>query len=295
MNARVEIAGVGKRYGAVAALSGVSLSIAAGERVAFVGTNGSGKTTLLRAMMGLVAVDGRVAIDGHDVHRRPDLALRDVAYIPQVAPPLDAPVGEVARATVALRGGSLAQVAEFAEKFGIDFARAAAVRLRDLSGGTKQKILAALAFAADAPILVCDEPTANLDLTARQTFFSLAAARPADAILVLCSHRTDEVRQLVGRVVELADGRVASDARLDRALAARDTATIEVAVAADAAGAIGWMEANGFAPIGGRRWQRACGDGDKVGLVTALLDRHSAEVADLTIRDRDAWHAREAT
>ncbi len=74
-----------------------------------------------------------------------------------------------------------------------------------------QKLLAALALAAEARILVCDEPTANLDRSARGAFFEQVAARGRDAITVLCSHRIEEIEQLVDRVVEMDSGRLARD------------------------------------------------------------------------------------
>ncbi|MFO0742492.1 MAG: ATP-binding cassette domain-containing protein [Labilithrix sp.] len=67
----IEIRNVTKRFGRVTALDGVTLSIGAGEKLAFVGANGSGKTTLLRAVLGLVRVEGEVTIAGVDVARKP--------------------------------------------------------------------------------------------------------------------------------------------------------------------------------------------------------------------------------
>jgi ABC-type multidrug transport system ATPase subunit len=202
---------VRKAFGPVVALDGVSLEIGAGERVAFVGTNGSGKTTLLRALLGLVRVEGRVAIQGVDVAREPELALRSVAYVPQIAPPIDAPVREVVRAHASIRGLRPEDVAARARRLGLDLATCNAKRFRDLSGGTKQKVLAAMALAVEAPILVCDEPTANLDGEARAAFLEELAARPAGGVVLVCSHRADEIHDLVGRVVELRDGRVVRD------------------------------------------------------------------------------------
>jgi zinc transport system ATP-binding protein len=75
----------------------------------------------------------------------------------------------------------------------------------------KQKLMAAMALATEAPILVCDEPTANLDGDARSAFFAELADRPARGIVVLCSHRSEEIAELVDRVVELRDGRIAYD------------------------------------------------------------------------------------
>jgi ABC-2 type transport system ATP-binding protein len=210
----ITVASASKAFGAVVALDRVSLEIGAGERVAFVGSNGSGKTTLLRALLGLVRVEGRVTIDGVDVAREPEVALRSVAYVPQVAPPIESPVGEVLRAYAAIRKIRVEDVAARAARLGLDVETAKKKRFRDLSGGTKQKLLAAMALASGAPILACDEPTANLDEEARRAFFAEIAAWPARGIVILSSHRTSEIQDLVQRVVEMKDGRVASDGAL---------------------------------------------------------------------------------
>lgn len=207
----ITIAKVHKRFGPVVALDRVSLTIGQGEGVAFVGSNGSGKTTLLRALLGLVRVEGTIAIGGHDVAKEPELALRNVAYIPQIAPPIDAPVAEVVRAYATLRGKGDDATYERALRLGLSPDTCRKKRFRDLSGGMKQKLLAAMALAADAPILVCDEPTANLDGDARAAFFEQLAERPPSSVVVLCSHRIEEVRAIVGRIVVLAEGRVVGD------------------------------------------------------------------------------------
>jgi ABC-2 type transport system ATP-binding protein len=215
----LDVRHVSKSFGAVRALDDVCLRIWSGERVGFVGANGSGKTTLMRALLGLVRVEGRVLVGGVDVAREPEFALRDVAYIPQVAPPIEAPVAEVVRAIAAIRGVAEDTVADRARRLGLELPSIRTTRFRDLSGGMRQKLLAALALASDAQILVCDEPTANLDRTARVAFFEQVAARGRDAITVLCSHRVEEIEQLVDRVVELDSGRVVREAPAHKVLA----------------------------------------------------------------------------
>jgi ABC-type multidrug transport system ATPase subunit len=213
----ISIQNVSKKFGAVQALDAVSLELKPGERVALVGTNGSGKTTLLRALCGLLRVDGRITVFGADVAKEPEVALRSLASMPQIAPPLDAPVKELVAAFCTLRSRKPAAVIKRAERLGLDLEAVAKTRVRDLSGGMKQKLLAALALTAEAPVLVCDEPTANLDAAARATFFEDVLARPANSILVLCSHRVDEVQHLVQRVIQLDEGRVVQDGPLEQA------------------------------------------------------------------------------
>jgi ABC-2 type transport system ATP-binding protein len=225
----IHIRAVSKRYGAVVALDGVSLDVRAGERVAFVGANGSGKTTLLRCLLGLARFEGQITVDGRDVCREPEEALRSVAYIPQIAPPLDAPVREVVQAYAALRGKTVSDVASRAERLGLDLFASKDKRFRDLSGGMRQKLLAALALAAEVPVLVCDEPTASLDGEARLEFIRQLEERPSGSIVLLCSHRTEEVRALVDRVVELCEGRIRRDASLDETQRAQRAFRVEVA------------------------------------------------------------------
>jgi len=202
----IEIVGVSKSFGSVHALRAVDLTIAPGERVAFVGANGSGKTTLLRALLGLVRFSGQIKIYGCDVARDPAQALSRVAYIPQVAPPIEASLQEVVRAHATLRDIQPNAVAACASRLGLDLTEHRRARFRDLSGGMRQKLLAAMALATKAEILVCDEPTANLDISARTAFFEQLAERPRDSISIFCSHRLEEVEHFVGRVVELREG-----------------------------------------------------------------------------------------
>jgi ABC-2 type transport system ATP-binding protein len=207
----IDIERVSKRYGELLVLSEVTLHVARGERVALIGANGSGKTTLLRAMLGLVRVQGRVLINGVDVAKSPELALTRVAYVPQIAPPLEAPVRELVRALASLRQIASEEVAVRAALLGLTLTDVADRRLRDLSGGMKQKLLAALALASDPEVLICDEPTANLDARARQSFFEQLEERRHERALILCSHRAEDVSRLVDRVIELDEGRVVND------------------------------------------------------------------------------------
>ncbi len=209
----IEVSHVSKSFGPIMALHDVSLRIERGERVAFVGSNGSGKTTLMRAILGLLRIEGRVTIAGIDVAKKPELALEKVAYIQQISPPLEAPISEVVRAHAALRGIETRATAEMASRLGLNLDAVMHTRFRDLSGGMKQKLLAARALATGAEALVCDEPTANLDEAAREAFVQVIEQRPPDRVVVICSHRLEEVHKLVDRVIELRDGHVAKDER----------------------------------------------------------------------------------
>jgi ABC-type multidrug transport system ATPase subunit len=208
---KLEIEHLCKRFGSTEVLRDVSLVIPSGARAALIGPNGSGKSTLIRAVLGFVTCEGSVLLDGKDPIDDRDSLARRVAYVPQVAPQLAAPVEEVIGTVAELRGLDCANIAEVAREMDLHVADLARRPFRALSGGMKQKLLIALALAADAELLVMDEPTASLDDVARASFVRLLEQRAARATILLCSHRLDEVRHLVGRVVTMAEGRVASD------------------------------------------------------------------------------------
>lgn len=221
----IEIRGLGKSFDGRPVLRGVDLSVGPGERVALVGPNGSGKTTLMRAVLGFLRATGRVRVCGHDPWTEHAAAARHVAYVPQRAPALRAPVGDLVRAWAELRDLPADRLHACAADFLLDLGALWNMRFSVLSGGMQQKLLASMALAGETAVLVFDEPTANLDPHAREVFLEkLAARRPAPTVL-LSSHRLEEVRHLVDRVVVLTDGLVRFDDRLDAFLAQPDLAS----------------------------------------------------------------------
>jgi len=211
---QVELSGVSKRFGAVRALDGVTVTLPDGARVALIGPNGSGKSTLIRVVMGLVACDGEVRLDGQPVapDRRP--GRERLAYVPQFPPQAAATVGDLVSAVARVRRLARAPITRAFPD--LDWGSLRRRPFRALSGGTRQKVLLALAFAADPTLLILDEPAASLDAPARLRFLELCAALRPDATLLCCSHRLEEIRHLVDRVLLLEEGRVAWEGPAER-------------------------------------------------------------------------------
>lgn len=208
---RVELKHVGKRFGSTEALRDLSLSFEPGARVGLIGPNGSGKSTLLRIVMGLLSCDGDVLLDGRSpFDHRVEIASR-LAYVPQVAPQLGASVGEMVRAVESLRSLTRRSIETMAMRFDLRLTDIWRRPFRNLSGGMKQKLLIAFAFASNASLLILDEPTASLDLHSRETFTKLLDDLGPNTTVILCSHRLDEVRRQVERIVGIAEGRIAYD------------------------------------------------------------------------------------
>lgn len=206
---RIELHSVAKRFGRVEALRGVDLDIPAGRRVALVGPNGSGKSTLIRALLGLIDCRGMIRLDGRSPYENRIEVAQRLAYVPQVAPALGASVGEVVELVRVTRGLERSRVKELATRLELDLELVAKRPFRNLSGGMKQKLLLAIAFAARPSLLVMDEPTASLDFRARDRFFALCDELLQGVTVLFCSHRADEFARLSEVVVALEEGRVA--------------------------------------------------------------------------------------
>jgi ABC-2 type transport system ATP-binding protein len=234
-------------------------------------------------MMGLLAVQGQVLLNGQDVFRsRVDLA-QNLAYVPQVAPQLSAPVGELVRAIVAVRGLTRQRVAQSAATLELDLAEIDRRPFRALSGGMKQKLLLALALAGDASLLILDEPTASLDPRARERFFSLFSQRAGQPTLVLCSHRLEEIRHLVDHVVALNEGRVEYDGPAADYLGRNTLSLVEVRV--DPSHESSWLTEHGFAPRARGWWTHTIPQAHKMELLATLSDHLGARLHDLLVRD----------
>ncbi len=208
------------------ALEGVSLSIAAGERVAIVGQNGSGKSTLVRHFNGLLRpTEGRVLVNGKDTARRHVAQLaRDVAISFQnpdrqiFSARVRAEVGFGAR-NLGLRGEALDNaVAESLQSVGLE--AHADSNPYDL-GFSERKLLAlASILAMGTPAIVLDEPTTGQDRRGIERVVGIVRALSAHGrTVVAISHDMGFVAQAFERIIVMRDGRVVLDAPVHEAFA----------------------------------------------------------------------------
>jgi len=282
---RIELENVNRRFGRVNALNGLALTIASGRRVALIGPNGSGKSTLTRVLAGMLGYAGRIRLDGLCPWSDRDRVASRLAYVPQTPPQLPATAGEIADAVARARGLGRHDVSAAATALGLDLAAVARRPVRALSGGMKQKLMLALAFAGKTDLLLLDEPTASLDANSRLAFYRFLRERAGDATLLLCSHRLDEVRHLVEHVVVLEEGRLAWSGPLAEYLRGAAHSLIEVQVAGLAATA--WLDARGFARDAGGDWSRVFPRARGVAVLRDILASLDGAVEAVRVRDLD--------
>ena len=197
-----------KRYGATAAVRGVSFSIQGGEIFGLLGPNGAGKTTTLDCLLGLREADaGSMEVCGLDARRFPQevkrkigVALQSTALQDKITP------------REALRlFGSFYQVRVTAERLLERFAltEKADAPFDSLSGGQRQRLALALAFVNEPELVVLDEPTTGLDPQARRELHAEILRMKADGYTVLLTtHHLEEAEQLCDRIAIIDQGRI---------------------------------------------------------------------------------------
>ena len=300
----IRIAHLAKSFRRQRVLDDLTLTIDAGERIALIGANGAGKTTLIRCLLGEYTYEGEILIEGRSPRLERRAVLSAIGFVPQLPPPLRMPVGEIVRFACAVSGTARRDVADVLARLGLALEDVAAMPFVRLSGGQKQKILAAIALGRRTGMLILDEPTANLDPAARKVLFDLLAAR-ADQPMLISSHRLEEVAGLVTRVVELDRGRVVLDERLapSDGLAGRLACTITLARPQPAfAAAMGDWGLTGSGD--GIRWHGEVAAADRLrflatlsrygGLVSSLelgADRAIASAQPASANERESRHA----
>lgn len=223
--ARVELAGIVKRFGGVTALGGVDLAIEPGETHALLGENGAGKSTLIRVLTGaLVPDEGRITIDGAEQHfARPEHAgaagIAAVYQEPMIYPHLSVRENIFTGQEITRRFGRLDKRAmvEAVRPWLARLDLAADLldrRMGRLSLGFQQLILIAKALMQDARVIIFDEPTSILSQAETDRLFAIIERLRGDGrSIVYITHRLDEIRRIADQVTVLTDGRVSGSAR----------------------------------------------------------------------------------
>ncbi len=221
-----------KRFGRREVLRGVDLQVEPGRITGLVGPNAAGKSTLLKAVLGLVRPDGGTLevlgrpVNGGEGYRK------GLGYMPQAPHFPDNLTGaEVLRMLRDLRGAEAQPDEVLLRAFQLEGEFMKPVRV--LSGGTRQKLSAAIAFLFSPELLVLDEPTASLDPVASGIFKEhLLDRRAAGTAVLLASHTLSELEEIADDIVFLLDGRVHFHGPVPQLMALTGFARLERAIAA---------------------------------------------------------------
>jgi len=220
-----------KVFGKNRVLKNIDLTIESGKVTALVGPNGSGKTTLIKTILGLVRpTNGKIEVDGTTVTE--DYLYRNkIGYMPQIAKYPDNLTGNEIVSLIR----SIRESNEFSDvELMIPLKLEAEMEkpFKNLSGGTKQKISALIAFAFNPKIIILDEPTAGLDPISSSYFKDLVLKqKEKKKTIVLTSHLMNEVQELSDEIVFLLEGEIKFKGTINSLLEDKKETKLERAIA----------------------------------------------------------------
>jgi ABC-2 type transport system ATP-binding protein len=289
-SAAIELTDVRRHFGAgdrrVQAVDGVTLRIERGEVVALLGPNGAGKTTTLDMLLGLTRPSaGTVSVRGG----APEQAASSgtIAAVLQTGGLLgDLTVLETVELIASLYGRpALGRVPEVMAR--ADLAHLAKRRVSKCSGGEQQRIKFALALVPDPDILVLDEPTAGMDVTARRHFWDVMRA-DADAgrTIVFATHYLEEAEQFARRTGGMHRGTLVADAPTARLRASLGERGVSATVGEDGAALVATLSATEgvvVVRLDGDRLSLRAADSDAAARILLEHGAHDLEIAAPTL------------
>lgn len=197
-----------KKFGKVYALNDVSVTCSKGESIALIGPNASGKTTFIKCILGMVVPEkGSIDFDNKSIANNWHYRNR-IGYMPQIGRyPDNMTIAQVFNLMKDVRKPIGAADEELIKSFALE--SIIQKRMRTLSGGTRQKVSASLAFLFNPDVLILDEPTAGLDPVSSEILKEKIIKEKAKGKLILItSHVLSELDDIVSEVIYMQEGKI---------------------------------------------------------------------------------------
>lgn len=205
----ITINNISKHFGKLKALDQLNLQFGRGECIALIGPNGSGKTTLIKSILGMVVPDdGSILFNNINISKTWKYRCQ-IGYMPQIGRyPDNMTIGQVINMMKDIRKAENNVLdEELVGKFGLNDLMNK--RMRTLSGGTRQKVSASLAFLFNADVLILDEPTAGLDPVSSEILKEkIVKEKTKGKLIIITSHVLSELDDLITQIVYMQDGKL---------------------------------------------------------------------------------------
>jgi Cu-processing system ATP-binding protein len=203
----IRIEHICKRFRRLQALHDITVTMDRGQVISLIGPNGSGKTTLIKCILGMVRPDkGKIWVNDQLISTDP--AYRNkVGYMPQIGRyPDNMKISQLFSMLQHIRNIPEDQLdRSLLERF--DLEKIFDKPMRTLSGGTRQKVSAALAFLFNPPVLILDEPTAGLDpLAAEILKEKILEEKKKDKLILITSHILSDLDEMTTRIMYMQEG-----------------------------------------------------------------------------------------
>lgn len=204
-----------KKFGKFIALQDIQMTCKPGQCIALIGPNGSGKTTLIKTILQMVIPDsGNIIFKGKQVNNKWEYRSK-IGFMPQMTRyPENMKIGELFEMIKDIRNKQEALDEELIQSFHLTemFDK----KLGTLSGGTKQKVGACLAFLFLPDLLILDEPTAGLDPLSSEILLKKVAKEKANGkTIIISSHILSDLDELVDDVVYMQEGKILFHTEID--------------------------------------------------------------------------------
>lgn len=204
----IKITGLTKTFGRFKALDNINLGFEKGQAISLLGPNGSGKTTLIKSILGLVIPEkGTITINGQETGHH--WAYRSqIGYMPQIGRyPDNMTIEQVINMIKEIRKEEHVYDEDLIHGLGIKNVQHKT--MRNLSGGTRQKVSACLAFLFAPEIFILDEPTAGLDpVSSEMLKEKIIAERNKGKLILITSHVLSDLEGITSHIVYLQDGQL---------------------------------------------------------------------------------------
>ncbi len=220
---------VTKTFGKLKALDNVSVNCLRGQTIALIGPNGSGKTTLIKSILGMVVPDSGFITFDQDNILHTWMYRERIGYMPQIGRyPENMSIAQVFAMMRDIRKNVTSTDEELIEAFGLE--EMMQKKMRTLSGGTRQKVSASLAFLFNPDVLILDEPTAGLDPVASEILKQkIIKEKQKGKLILITSHVLSELDDVVSEIIYLQDGKLQFHKTLQQLQ--RDTGEVKLAKA----------------------------------------------------------------
>ena len=205
----IRVEHINKRFRKLQALDDVSAQFEKGQVISLIGPNGSGKTTLIKCILGMVRLNsGKIHVDEELINGDPSYREK-IGYMPQIGRyPDNMKVGQLFSMLKNIRNADENKIDNsLVEQF--DLKKIFEKPMRTLSGGTRQKVSAAVAFLFDPSILILDEPTAGLDPLASEILKEkILTEKKKDKLILITSHILSDLDELTTHIMYMQEGKM---------------------------------------------------------------------------------------
>ncbi len=211
----IEVKNLVKQYGKFTALNDVSLKMHNGETIALIGPNGSGKTTLIKSILGLVIpTTGHVLFDDSPVLNKWEYR-SNIGYMPQISRfPDNMKVRQLINMMKEIRNPKNDYDEDLLKVLEIE--SMAYKTMSSLSGGTRQKVSACIAFLFNPKVLILDEPTAGLDpLSVEKLKSKIIKEKEKGKLILITSHVLSDLDDITSEVIYMQEGKLQFHATID--------------------------------------------------------------------------------